>query len=458
VTAARRIRRRRPVTAPPRVGLVGFFGEGNLGNDGSLEAMLTYLRDEHPDAIIDVLCGTRPDRVAKRFAVPAARWRWFQAERHSGLGLLERATKVLGTALGVGVDAYRIGTWVRRHDVVIVPGMGVLEATLPLRPWQTPYLMFLTCGSSRVFATRVALVSVGANVIRQRLSKRLVVAAARYAHYRSFRDAGSRRAMRQMGLGVSGDRVYPDLAFSLPVPRSESASAGSVGVGIMDYSGGNDDRSDSEAIHARYIDAMTRLVLWLADNDRPVVLLAGDTRDARVIAGVLADVRAQRPALDRSAVTAAIPALSLGELMQQLDGVETVVATRFHSVLCALKLGKPTLAVGYAAKFDGLMAEMGFAEFSLPAKSIDVDVLIDRFNELERKSGDYAERTAECNAANERLLAEQFAELSAALFDRAPATLNLEIPRPEPQERADSSITGSRRSTSRTLLLGDNDG
>ena len=48
---------------------------------------------------------------------------------------------------------------------------------------------------------------------------------------------------------------------------------------------------------------MTRLVLWLADNDRPVVLLAGDSHDGPVIAGVLDDVRAQRPALDRSAVT-----------------------------------------------------------------------------------------------------------------------------------------------------------
>ena len=414
------------MSAAPRVGLVGFFGEGNLGNDGSLEAVLTYLRDEHPDAIIDVLCGHTPDRVEERFGVPAARWRWYPAERHTAAGLPARAAKAVGTAVGLGVDAYRICRWVRRHDVVIVPGMGVLEATLPLRPWLTPYLMFLTCGSGRVFGTRVALVSVGANVIKQRLSKRLVVAAARCAHYRSFRDAGSRDAMRRMGLGVSGDRVYPDLAFSLPLPRGRSPVAGSVGVGIMDYSGNNDDRPRSEAVQARYTEAMTGFVRWLADNDRPVLLLAGDTRDGRVIAGVLANLRAQRPALDQSAVTAVSPS-SLGELMQQIEGVESVVATRFHSVLCALRLGKPSLAVGYAAKFDALMAEMGFAEFSLPAKSIDVDVLIDRFNELEGTSAHYAERAAARNAANERLLKEQFAELSTALFDR-------------------------------TLLMGDNDG
>ncbi|HEU5478357.1 MAG TPA: polysaccharide pyruvyl transferase family protein, partial [Candidatus Tumulicola sp.] len=213
---------------------------------------------------------------------------------------------------------------------------------------------------------------------------------------------------------------YPDLAFSLPVPRGGCARAGSVGVGVMDYSGSNDDRRDSEAIRARYIDAMTRFVLWLADHGRPVVLLIGDTQDERVIAGVLADVRAQRPQLDQSAVTTA-PAQSLGELMRQIEGVETVVATRFHTVLCALRLGKPTLAVGYAAKFDALMAEMGLAEFSLPAKALDFDVMVDRFAELEGKRAYCSERTAARSAANERLLNEQFAELSAALFDRIPA-------------------------------------
>jgi polysaccharide pyruvyl transferase WcaK-like protein len=407
------------VSAPPRVGLVGLFGQGNLGNDGSLEAMLNYLRDAHPDAIIDVLC-TRPDRVAERFGVRAARLRWFDPERHRAGGRRGLASKAAGTALGIGVDAYRTGAWVRRHDVVIVPGMGVLEATLPLRPWETPYLMFLTCASGRLFGTRVALVSVGANVIKQRLSKRLVVAAARCAHYRSFRDTGSRDAMCEMGLDVSGDSAYPDLAFSLPVPGRGSPAAGSVGVGVMDYSGGNDDRRRANVIRARYIDAMTRFVLWLADKDRTVRLLTGDSGDEPVIAAVLADVRTQRPALDPTAVTS-VPASSLDQLSRQLAEVETVVATRFHTVLCALTLGRPTLAVGYAAKFDALMAEMGLAAFSLPADSIDIDRLIERFTSLEAERTHCAERMVERSAANRRSLDQQFAELSAALFDRAAA-------------------------------------
>ena len=50
----------------------------------------------------------------------------------------------------------------------------------------------------RLFGRKVALVSVGANDIRQPLARRLVTAAARLAYYRSFRDTFSRDAMARM--------------------------------------------------------------------------------------------------------------------------------------------------------------------------------------------------------------------------------------------------------------------
>ena len=58
------------------------------------------------DAIIDVLCTAAPSR-AERFGVPAARLRWYEAERHRGGSLSTRATKAFGTVLGICVDAYR---------------------------------------------------------------------------------------------------------------------------------------------------------------------------------------------------------------------------------------------------------------------------------------------------------------------------------------------------------------
>src|SRR4029077_11332368 len=157
-------------------------------------------------------------------------------------------------------------------------------------------------------------------------------------------------AMRQMGLDTWKDAVYPDLAFSLPTPRGALGVAGAVGVGIMDYHGGNDDRRRADEIHASYVEKMKAFILWLIDNGRPVWLFATDVHDKPVVREVIADVHALRPGLAPQQAIAE-PVSSLEELMQRLACVDTVVATRYHNVLCALKLAKPTLSIGYAAKF-----------------------------------------------------------------------------------------------------------
>ena len=417
-------KRSRAAAAAPRVGLVGLLGTGNLGNDGSLDAMVGYLRAEHPAAILDFLCSG-PERMAARYGVPATRLRWYSAGQPRAPGMKPLAARSLQVSAGIVIDAFRTAGWVRRHDVVIVPGMGVLEATLPLRPWHIPYSMFLVCASGRLFGTKVALVCVGADVIHQRLTRRLVTAAARLAYYRSYRDPLSRDAMRQMGLDTSQDAVYPDLAFSLPTPPGAPVVPGTVGVGVMDYHGGNDDRQQAEQLHAAYVEKMKGFVLWLLDNGRQVRLFGTDVHDEPVMRKVIADVRAHRPQLDPSQAIVQ-PVSSLDELMRQIASVDTVVASRYHTVLCALKLAKPTLSVGYSAKFGALMAQMGLAEFCESARSLDVDRLIKQFTELERRSAELRGTMAEHNAANAQLLERQFATLSALLFWAAKPTAGIQ--------------------------------
>jgi polysaccharide pyruvyl transferase WcaK-like protein len=418
MTLLRRAERRtRAMTVAPKVGLVGLLGAGNLGNDGSLEAVLAYLRADHPDAILDFLCSG-PEIMAARYGVPATRLRWYNTETQGAPSITALATKSLKVPLGVFIDAFRTASWVRRHDVVIVPGMGVLEATLPLRAWHTPYSMFLVCAAGRLFGTKVALISVGANDIHQRLTRRLIIAAARLAYYRSYRDTFSRDAMGRMGLDTSGDPVYPDLAFALPTPSGAPAVAGAVGVGVMDYHGSNDDRQQADRLHTSYVEEMKSFVLWLVDKGRPVQLLTTDVHDEPIMREVINDLRARRPELEPSQAIAE-PVSSLDELMRQIASVDIVVASRFHNVLCALKLAKPTLSVGYATKFEMLMTEMGLAEFCQSARSLDSNRLIEQFTELESRSAQLRQTMTERAAAYEQLLNYQFATLSALLFGAA---------------------------------------
>jgi polysaccharide pyruvyl transferase WcaK-like protein len=395
--------------------MFGLLGQGNLGNDGSMEAVLGYLRAEHPNLILDALC-TGPEVVAARYGMPASSLHWYAPERQGGSGALSRARKGLSTGFGMGVDTIRTARWVRRHGAVIVPGMGVLETTVPMRAWKTPYTMFLLALSGRLFGTKVALVSVGTNTIDRRPTRFLITGAARLAYYRSFRDNVSRDAMRRMGVDTSGDGVYPDVVFSLPTRTGAKPVARSVGIGVMDYSGGNDDRARGDEIRSAYVEKMTRFAVWLLDHGHRVRLFSSDhAADEGIIEAILAGLHVQRPGLEDSWVVAE-PVPSLDELLRQTASVEIVVATRYHNVLYALKLAKPTLSLSYAAKCEALMADMGMPEFCQSVGSLDVDRLIVQFTDLVNRSSEVRRVLRERCATRARAVDRQFGDLSSKLF------------------------------------------
>jgi polysaccharide pyruvyl transferase WcaK-like protein len=396
------------------VGLFGILGDGNIGNDASMEAVLGYLAREHPDSVLDAMT-TGADRLSNVYGIDAVPLSGRHSERQTTWRPLALAVNLVGL---VG-QAVRTAAWVRRHDVIIVPGMGVLEASLPLRPWETPYALFLLCASGRLFGTKVALVSVGADPIKKRATRWLLNGAARSAFYRSYRDEGSRAAMQQRGLDTTRDAVYPDLVFGLePTSSREPGDPASVGLGVMAYYGSNDDdRADAEAIHAAYLAKMKRFVRWLVDDGRRVRLIIGDRCDAPVAQALLADVERYRPDLDPGVVVIESVS-SFDDVVRALQPVGVVVASRFHNIICALKLAKPTISIEYAPKNSELMSEMGLSNYCHSAGTLAVDQLIAQISEVDGQADRLRPQIAQARDLKVKLLDEQFTQLSSVLFTR----------------------------------------
>ena len=86
----------RPRERAPRIGLVGWFGSGNIGNDGTLEALLGHLRTAYPQAAVDVLTNA-PDVVTERYGLPATQLHWLHSPHPAGVpqrSLARRAVRV----------------------------------------------------------------------------------------------------------------------------------------------------------------------------------------------------------------------------------------------------------------------------------------------------------------------------------------------------------------------------
>jgi polysaccharide pyruvyl transferase WcaK-like protein len=408
--------------------LFGRIGAGNLGNDASLVSVLRYLRSEHPDALLDGMF-TGPEPTEERFGLPVTRLNWLRPAPRSQSRLLHLVRTVARIGVGAVADAVWTAGWVRRHDVVIVPGMGLFESDLPQRPWEFPYSLLLLSVTGRLFRTKVAYVSVGATVVEQRLTGRMLALAGRLAHYRSFRDEASLDAAVRMGLARKGDPIYPDLVFALPVPPAVPGPTGVIGVGVMGYDGTPADRHRAASVRAEYTAKMTQLVRSLVDDGHRVRVLIGDINDEPVAEEIVADARSRRPGPGEPPVV--FERLStVDELLDRLNSVDAVVGTRFHTVLVGLMLGKPTVAIAYGRKHLELMNQLGVGDWVQNIGELDADLLERQVAGLETDREKITRTLAERNATNRLLLGEQFDRLSAVLLDRSsPAPRTRSTPR-----------------------------
>jgi len=397
------------MSSVPRIAIFGLLGSGNLGNHGSFDAMLRYLRAAQPHADITCVCAD-PQEMERQYGLRSFAITWYDAHATGG----SRFPSFVLKAFGKIADVVRTFRWVRTFDVVIVPGMGVLEATLPIRPWGVPYALFLVSFWGRLTGTKVALVSVGANRMRQPVTRWFIVSAAKLAFYRSYRDDASRTAMQGMGVDTSRDGVFPDLAFAVPSVRQATGRTGTVGVGVMAYAGTHLDRRQADQIYTSYVDKLVSFVRWLIDNGDRVQLFTGDPADEATASLIETEIRQSRPHLADRVVRE--HALSFGELMRQMSAVDVVVASRYHNVLAGLRLAKPTISISYADKNDVLMESMGMAEYCQPIRAIDVSRLIEQFRVLAAADDRLHSMLREKNEQNMSLLDQQNTALSAILF------------------------------------------
>jgi polysaccharide pyruvyl transferase WcaK-like protein len=397
---------------PVRIGLFGRFGSGNLGNDGSLEAVWDHLRRLVPDAEFVCIC-TDEDELKRRLAIETRPINWSSSSSGT-FGVLNRLCRKIPGKL---IDIAHTLSCVRSFDMIVVPGTGILD-DFGERPRGMPYDLFRWCLAARLNRVQFALVDIGAGPIRNPLSRWLMRAAAGMASYRSYRDSISKEFALEIGIDAKDDQVYPDVAFGLPTPpvraRLPAGSSLAVGLGVMSYRGWYGFALGADAVHARYIETIKEFAVWLLDQGHDVRFVMGEDSDREPCELVLTEALRVRPGLDDGRI-AFDRAESLHDVMRQLARTDVVVATRYHSVVCALKLCRPTVALGYARKHDVLLESMGLKGYGLSVEETDLDALKLQFIRLLKDRESLERILRRRNARAIELLAMQFEKLAAKL-------------------------------------------
>lgn len=388
------------------IGLLGLFGHGNFGNDGSLESIVEFLRRVRPQA--DLICICSGTEVVRRtYGLRTFSVNWPQPNK----GILRALDTLLLKMPSRFYSLIQKLNLVRKLDVIIVPGTGILDdfGERPLNGM--PATLFVWSVLAKLFGTKFAIVSVGAGPIYNPLSRWFFKTAARMACYRSYRDTYSKDFMSSIGIDTRHDHVFPDLVFALPYSAREKRVREpgrplTVGVGVMCYYGWSGNEQTGATIHKVYIAKIGRFVRWLLEAGYRVRILTGDFHDKPTVDEVLKLVMNENPQTfcDRLIVE---EARSLSDVMRQVAETDIVVTSRFHNLVCALINGLPAISISYAKKNDELLREVGLGAFCQHIEQIDVERLIRQFNDLVAEREKYTKNIETIVAAYKRELQQQ---------------------------------------------------
>jgi polysaccharide pyruvyl transferase WcaK-like protein len=198
------------------------------------------------------------------------------------------------------------------------------------------------------------------------------------------------RYLEGIGYCTNNDRVYPDLAFSLPevaIPHRDPGKSrrSVVGLGVMAYAGKYSVATPSDTTYLAYLQNLVTFVRWLLAREFDVRLLSGDFADVDTRQEFRDLLREQLSVCDEGRIIDE-PICSVEGLLSQIVATDIVVATRFHNVLLALLCNKPVVSISFHHKCESLMSAMGLSEYCLDINDLKVDKLIEKFCDLQTNS------------------------------------------------------------------------
>ncbi|WP_022882127.1 polysaccharide pyruvyl transferase family protein [Gryllotalpicola ginsengisoli] len=353
--------------AAGRALLVGEFGCGNYGNDGTLEVVHAGLRTRLPGWEFRVLARD-PRVVESQFGIGG--WPIYRRTLGGPAGKL----------LGRGADALRYLRAVLWADSVTVVGTGLLEGDLNVGALGMPYLVMVLSVLCFVLGKPFLLLSVGVSRQPNRWAQRFLTWGGRLASYRSFRDPGSTAEAIRVGAATATDPTTVD-AFFAAGPTAVAAKTSGVGVGVMNYFGANQyaGAEERQAARQRYIRAMADLVQGLRDRGRPLRFYTGDAGDHAVVEELRRELTARGVRTDDIPTDAARTVVQVSESMARCDAI---IAARYHNLIAAALARRPLIGLAYAQKIVALAERVGLPGHTYHLATFDPAAVLHSFDEL----------------------------------------------------------------------------
>ena len=390
-------------TKHPTIGILGPFGYGNLGDAAIQQSMIQHIYKFCPDAEIIGFSmnprdtearhniktfpltrvldddftndeSNRKKNLIKKFS------RWLKYNPNFIIRKIEQILVRIPTEFVLIYHAYHN---LQGLDMLIISGGGQLD-DLWGGPWKHPYALFKFTLLAKLQRIKVIIVSVGFESARTSVGKFFIKNTIDRASYRSYRDLFSKLELARLGLDTRDESlVYPDLAHSLDVKDSPSTrtfdySAPVVGLNIVSYYDPRFWPLKDQKIYQQYLSKMVLFMEWLINNHYKIILIRSDINlDMHAIADALQLLREKGIKISPGQIVE--PDIqTVDDLIENLLKTDFVVASRLHTLLLAVRVYKPVIALSFQSKITNVMNDMGLSQYCLPISDFATDTLEDK--------------------------------------------------------------------------------
>jgi polysaccharide pyruvyl transferase WcaK-like protein len=394
-----------------RIALLSPWAGGNLGNSAIISAVLTNISERNP-AIQFLGITLNPVQTRLRFGIEAfplaavSRHNYWQSDSDSSKNVVRQNSKsqqvktwlkriaVVRSLLSV------IRKWIREvvHiataarivgglDAVMIPGGGALDEFWG-GPWAHPWSLLKWSVLSWICRVPFLFVSVGKCSLEHPISRLFVRVALSLATYRSYRDPDSKIAVQAV-IDAPDDPVFPDLAFSYPVPVLHTPEYADlhnsrliVGVSPIAYCDPRVWPLKDERRYAVYVRRLADIVKWLLNEGHHLLFFATDSPDLETIRDVLTCI-GDAPRNSDAILTLPGPVQqSINHHLEGIGRTDLIVASRLHGVILSHLVAKPVLAISYDPKVDSQMRIARQNDYCLDINALELDKFVERFEAL----------------------------------------------------------------------------
>lgn len=286
----------------------------------------------------------------------------------------------------------------KETEYVVVKGGGFLHSYGKMQDAYLAYFFLFDVLLAHRLGKKVFVMPNSIGPLNSRFAKKIILKALVKCKLLLVRESVSYKLLKSNGLESV---LSPDLGFYLKPSENDlkqyledqgvDFSKKRIAITMRPYR--FDGNGDSKHLYDKYISEFAKVITELSKRNCHVSLVAhtlgpSDHEKDMIALKAVMEILSQNTL--RNVTYLEDFALDCHQIERLYSYYDVLIGTRFHSVIYALNVEVPSIAIAYGGnKSYGIMKDIGVSEYVIPIEEMDAERLIAMCEEVEQNKAEY---------------------------------------------------------------------